>query len=131
MPRRLGFDAVRALRNATGLGNYARGVLRGLRAAAPDDNLILYTPRAAAPEFASLAATLHAELRRAPAATMSGAWWRTFRAGRQAARDGVMLYHGLSHQLPRDLPATGVPSVVTFHDLIYERSPELFPRPTA
>lgn len=129
MARRLGFDAVRALRNRTGLGNYARGVLRGLRAAAPDDTLLLYTSRPATGEFADFAASLHADVRRGPAGTMSGAWWRTFRAGRQAARDHVALYHGLSHQLPRDLPSTGVRSVVTFHDLIYERAPELFPAP--
>ncbi|HEY4321449.1 MAG TPA: glycosyltransferase family 1 protein [Gemmatimonadales bacterium] len=129
MARRLGFDAVRALRNSTGLGNYARGVLRGLRAAAPDDTFLLYSSRSAAPEFATFAASVRAEVRRGPGGTMGSAWWRTFRAGRQAAHDGIGLYHGLSHQLPRDLPGTGVRSVVTFHDLIYERAPELFPAP--
>ena len=54
-------------------------------------------------------------------------FWRTFRLGRAARRDRVDLYHGLSHEIPRDLPRTGIPGVVTFHDLLFERHPELFP----
>lgn len=54
-------------------------------------------------------------------------YWRTFRLGRSARRDGIDLYHGLSHEIPRDLPGTGIPGVVTFHDLLFERYPELFP----
>ena len=54
-------------------------------------------------------------------------YWRTFRLGRAARRDGVDLYHGLSHEIPRDLPRTGIPGVVTFHDLLFVRHPELFP----
>ncbi len=29
--------------------------------------------------------------------------------------------------MPRDLPRTGIPGIVTFHDLLFERFPELFP----
>jgi glycosyltransferase involved in cell wall biosynthesis len=53
--------------------------------------------------------------------------WRTFRLGRTAKRDGMDLFHGLSHEIPRDLPRTGIPSVVTFLDLIYHHHPEYFP----
>jgi glycosyltransferase involved in cell wall biosynthesis len=54
-------------------------------------------------------------------------YWRTFRTGHAARRDGVQVYHGLSHEMPRDLPATGIPGIVTFHDLLFERYPDLFP----
>jgi len=108
---RVGFDAVRALRNSTGLGNYSRRVLAGLRAADSALDLVLYSPpsRWKARGFRS--------------------YWRTFRLGRQAARDRVELYHGLSHEIPRDLPGTGIPSVVSFLDLLWVRFPGLFRRP--
>jgi glycosyltransferase involved in cell wall biosynthesis len=126
----IGFDAVRALRNGTGLGNHARGVLRGLREAAPDLPMRLYAPRPPRPAWADLPHSLDAPLRLPP-----GAWgapglraaWRTFRLGRAVRRDGVALYHGLTHEIPRDLPATGLPSVVTFHDLLFLTHPEFFP----
>ncbi len=54
-------------------------------------------------------------------------YWRTFRLGRAAAQDRVDVYHGLSHEIPRDLPRSGVPGIVTFHDLLFERYPDLFP----
>ncbi len=65
----------------------------------------------------------HRAWRHGPAATA----WRTFRSGRQAAHDGVELFHGLSHEIPRDLPGTRLPSVVTFHDLLFETAPQWFP----
>ena len=54
-------------------------------------------------------------------------YWRTFRRGVRRDATGRHLYHGLSHEIPRDLPRTGIPGVVTFHDLLFERHPELFP----
>ena len=127
-PRRVGFDAIRALRNTTGLGNYSRGVLRALRHIAPSLELYLFTSRPPRAEFAELPADLGARVIRPRRwAALAPGLWRTYRAGCCAASYGVDVYHGLSHEIPRDLPRTGVPSVVTFHDLIYRRHPELFP----
>ena len=92
----------------------------------------LYAPREPRSEFAPWLATLPPRttmclppvaLRPSPARQ----FWRTFRLGRAVQRDGVDLYHGLSHEIPRDLPRTGIPGVVTFHDLLFVRHPELFP----
>jgi len=129
VPVRIGFDAIRALHNTTGLGNYSRGVLRGLHALDPSLELHLYTPRPAAQEFREFAAELNAGLHLPrPASRVPRLLpWRTFKVGRTAARDGIELYHGLTHEIPRDLPSTGVPSVATFHDLLFEKHPEFFP----
>lgn len=127
--RRIGFDAIRALRNATGLGNYARGVLRGLRQLDPLLELHLYAPDRGRDTFRDLPRELGATLQVPPGTIMpiSRAGWRTFRMGRAAAKDAVQLFHGLTSEIPRDLPATGIPSVVTFADLIYEKHPRYFP----
>ena len=129
MSLRIGFDAIRALHNTTGLGNYARGVLRGLYHATPQHALHLYSPKPAAAAFRDFPAEIGAALHRPTDAStpVARATWRTFRLGRAAARDEMQLYHGLTHEIPRDLPRTGVPSVVTFADLIYEKHPEYFP----
>lgn len=127
--RRIGFDAIRALRNTTGLGNYARGVLRGLHQHDPGLDIHLYAPDPGRAEFrdlpGQLGATLHLPLESIN--PVSRALWRTFRLGRAAAKDQVQLYHGLTHEMPRDLPATGIPAIVSFHDLIYEKFPGYFP----
>ena len=39
------------------------------------------------------------------------------------------LFHGLSHELPLGIRASGVKSVVTIHDMLPFRFPELFPLP--
>lgn len=128
----LGFDAARAFRNRTGLGTHSRRLLTGLAAASPDTRLTLYSPREPRAEFLAWLGTLPPQtttclpppaLRPSPLRQ----YWRTFRLGRAARHDGVQLYHGLSHEIPRDLPRTGIPGVVTFHDLLFERHPELFP----
>jgi len=128
---RIGFDAIRAFRNRTGLGNYARGVLRALHQLDPTLDLHLYSPWGPRREYAGLADELRAHVH-VPAAGLAGrpagSLWREFRAGRAARRDGVQLYHGLTHVMPRDLPGTGIPAVVTFHDLIVEELPTLFRR---
>ncbi|MFZ9899703.1 MAG: glycosyltransferase [Gemmatimonadaceae bacterium] len=126
--RRLGFDAIRAVRNATGLGAYSRHVLAGIAEADPSRELRGYSPLppVADDAFPDLPGTLHLPPRgwRSPALRKL---WRTARLGRQVAADGVALYHGLTQEIPRDLPGTGVRSVVTIHDLLYVTHPELFP----
>ncbi len=129
--RRIGFDAVRALRNSTGLGNYARRVLRGLLAAGTGLEGHLFSPAPARPPYARLPEELGASLHLPPAAWRQpglSTWWRTFRLGRRAAASGIELYHGLTHEIPRDLPRTGVPSVLSVADLLWERYPGLYPR---
>jgi glycosyltransferase involved in cell wall biosynthesis len=46
---------------------------------------------------------------------------------RQLKKDGVEVFHGLSHELPIGLTKAGIKSVVSMHDLIFMRYPELYP----
>lgn len=126
---RLGFDAIRAFRNFTGLGNYSRFVLDALLKACPTAEFHLYTPQATrGGEVDFLHGDPRIRIHEAPGrGRIARDWHRTFRLGRQVATDGVELYHGLSHELPRDLQRAGVPGVVTMHDVLWRRLPETYP----
>jgi glycosyltransferase involved in cell wall biosynthesis len=120
---RVGFDAKRAFQNFTGLGNYSRDVMRVLAAHVPAHAYVAYGAR-------------HGRLALAPGVEARGpdgwlsrllpAAWRTRWITSQLARDGLDLFHGLSNELPVGLERTRVRSVVTVHDLIFERFPELY-----
>lgn len=123
---RLGFDAKRAFHNATGLGNYSRDVLRILQARFPEHEYLAYTPR---PGRLAPAAgpALRAVGPRGALGRALPALWRQAGIVRDLARDEVALYHGLSNELPAGIERTSVAPVVTIHDLIFERHPELYP----
>lgn len=127
---RVGFDAVRALRNQSGLGNYARLLLSGLRQVAPDLQFLLYSPRPPIARYHRFPLDIRAELRLPPPGQRGVPLrqiWRTLQLGRTARRDRLDLFHGLSHEIPRDLPRLGIPTVVTSLDLLYLTHPRLFP----
>ncbi len=55
------------------------------------------------------------------------ALWRTFATPKEAARDNADIFHGLSHELPVGIERTKARSIVTMHDLIFLKFPELYP----
>jgi len=122
---RVGFDAKRAFHNVTGLGNYARDVLRVLCQQAPANTYLAYNPGPGPVPFTLPGAPL-AERRPPGAWRLAPALWRTGGLSAGLRADRVELFHGLSGELPLGLEAAGVPGVVTVHDLIFERFPELY-----
>ena len=52
-----------------------------------------------------------------------GSVWRGNWAKTDLISNKIDLYHGLSHEIPIGIEKTGVRSVVTIHDLIFERNP--------
>jgi glycosyltransferase involved in cell wall biosynthesis len=118
-----GFDAKRAFQNATGLGNYSRDLLRILAQRRPGHRYVAYGARHAAGQLA-------AGVEPRTPDTALGRWlpglWRLSGLTAQLVRDGVQLFHGLSNELPLGIEKSGVRSVVTIHDLIFERFPELY-----
>lgn len=120
---RIGYDAKRLFNNYTGLGNYSRTLLQNLARAFPQHAYHLYTPRARTntrtlPFLAGQPFEVHLPGR------PLGAWWRSWRITEDLLRDGIELYHGLSHEIPFSLPTSGIKSVVSMHDLIFKHQPE-------
>lgn len=126
---RLGFDAKRAFTNVTGLGNYSRYVIGILTRRYPEHDYLLYTPRTSgAPPPAAGPARMRVRTPPRPfTGGLAGAAWRTWALGLVAARDRLDVYHGLSQELPETIAGRGMRTVVTAHDLIYLRFPELYP----
>ena len=116
---RIAFDAKRAYHNHRGLGNYSRDVIRLMTTYAPDEEYLLFarpTERYTFPDTRTIAP--------------KGLWkafpslWRSF--GCVGQMKDVDLYWGLSGELPFGIHRTGVKTIVTIHDVIFLRYPDLY-----
>jgi len=128
---KIGYDGKRAVQNFTGLGNYSRYVLEALQEYFPDNEYVIYAPkRRKNPRLKKLLEKGNAYLR-----FPSSAWWTRFPALWRIwgitddwEKDGIVLFHGLSNELPLNIGRQKrVKSVVTIHDLIFRRLPQCYP----
>lgn len=126
---KIGFDGKRALRNMTGLGNYSRLVVESLAESYPQLQLTLYSPRDGESERLQKIrklANVNIRLPLKGEAPLGGSLWRTQGMTRLFKTDEIDLFHGLSNELPLNIRTSGIPSVVTMHDVIYRRMPECY-----
>jgi len=123
----IGFDAKRMFYNRRGLGNYSRETVRILSEQQPDNKYYLFSPG----KKGALPITIPAScqlIQPAPfwRATMSSVW-RSFTSINDIKKLNLDVYHGLSHELPVGIEHTSTRSVVTMHDLIFIKQPQLYP----
>lgn len=122
----IGYDAKRAFRNRTGLGNYSRMIISGVLRRHDDIWGVLYTPPMRSEYSDYFDGLVKVEIRRPSRLWQWVPWlWRTVGFGRQLEADHIQLYHGLSHELPVGAPKD-IKQVVTMHDLIVLRYPHYF-----
>jgi glycosyltransferase involved in cell wall biosynthesis len=57
---------------------------------------------------------------------MLTSYWRLRQIDKLLCCNNIEIFHGLSHVLPFGIDKTGIPSVVTIHDLIFLRYPEYY-----
>lgn len=127
---RIAFDAKRAFHNGTGLGHYSRTLVSSLADQFPAHEYLLLNPKASksfplpwdGKERSSVKEVLPSRQldRLFPSA------WRSSWCKCDLKKMGVDLYHGLSHEIPRGIDACGIRTVVTIHDLIFERYPDQY-----
>ena len=125
---RIGFEAKRAFHNARGLGSYARGLIEGLGVYYPENDYFLYTP-----PFKTTGRDWFKKYPKMALRTPKNFLLRTLGPLRRSLflshelkDDGLDLFHGLSHELPFGIEASGVKTAVTIHDLLFMRYPHLF-----
>lgn len=117
----IAFDAKRLFYNSTGLGQYARDLVRNLIKFHPECNYRLLAQHNKA--------SVHDE-EFMPFLKLSASYppfWRSFGIYKDIAEKEVDVYHGLSNELPFSIKDALCPSVVTIHDVIFKKYPEWYP----
>ena len=119
---RIGFDAKRYFLNKTGLGNYSRDLVRIMEEYYPANEYIKYTPKIKG----STLDDINTKLPKGKIDTLFNSLWRNRWIIKDLVSDNIQLYHGLSGEIPKGLKNTSIKSVVTIHDLIFLKFPELY-----
>lgn len=123
----IGFDAKRAYHNGTGLGHYSRTLIRSLAEYFPQHQYFLFNPRPSE-LFKLEGKNLQEILPQSFPDKLLPFLWRSSRVKNDLVKLKIDLYHGLSHEIPFGIHLSGIKSVVTIHDLIFERFPEQYSR---
>lgn len=123
----IGFDAKRAFFNKSGLGNYSRSTISLLEQFYKENNYFLYSNKHNIDLFDITEKNLILRDRRNCASTLPNTIWRSYGITKCIKNDNLDIYHGLSNELPLNIKsAENVKKVVTIHDLIFLKFPELY-----
>lgn len=124
---KIGFEAKRFYHNKTGLGNYSRDLIRILVKYYPNNYYFLYNHKKSIdePSFSSSKNVVQ----RNPIIFFFKIFtnlWRQFGVIGDIKKDNVEVFHGLSGELPFGIKLCNVKTIVTIHDLIFIRYPNLY-----
>lgn len=122
----IGFDAKRALYNRSGLGNYSRNTISLLQKYYPEHNYTLYSPNSSNELFQFDKKNFTVRTKADNFKHTPSAYWRSFSLSKVLRQDNIQIFHGLSNELPFTISKSKTKSVVTIHDLIFLRYPELY-----
>jgi glycosyltransferase involved in cell wall biosynthesis len=123
---KIAFDAKRAYQNTTGLGHYSRTLITSLATSFPQHQYFLCAPKVTNLFNASAFTNVQTIAPVNFPSTKLRAVWRGNWVKKDLLSRGVDLYHGLSHEIPSGIHKTNIKSVVTIHDLIFERYPKQY-----
>jgi len=123
---KIGYDAKRLFCNNRGLGNYSRDLIRLMSQYYPENQYDLYTPK------------IKLDIQINPQNTriiqpegfykyFPGSLWRSIGIKSDLKKSKDEIFHGLSQELPLGIEKMNIKKVVTFHDAIFIRYPELYP----
>lgn len=121
---RIAFDAKRAFQNNTGLGNYSRMLIQSLANDYAAHSYYLMAPKPGhlfTPDMPNVQTVL-------PTGFYKNflSLWRSYGVTQDLKQLSINLYHGLSNEIPAGINSSGIKSVVTIHDLIFERYPKQY-----
>ena len=122
----IGFDAKRAYENSTGLGHYSRTLVKSLATFYPKENYYLFAPKITEKFITTDYPNIFPVKPTGFAADILKEKWRRKWVLKDLVKNDIDIYHGLSHQIPLNLQNTKIKTVVTIHDLIFERYPQQF-----
>jgi glycosyltransferase involved in cell wall biosynthesis len=126
----IGFDAKRAYLNSSGLGNYARTLIKSLNEYYPENTYSLFTTRLSENDFQNQVAAfsnIHVHEPQSFIDKKLRSRWRSYGITNVLKEQGMDVYHGLSNELPFNINEFKGKKIVTIHDLIFVRYPKLYP----
>jgi glycosyltransferase involved in cell wall biosynthesis len=123
---RIGFDAKRAFHNERGLGNYSRDLIRIMHENYPEEDYFVFNPKPAQKDLMSSGIISNQILPEGLISKVLPSLWRSYGICKSIKNLKIDLYHGLSQELPFGINKYKVKTVVTFHDAIFMRYPELY-----
>jgi len=123
---KIGFDAKRAFHNSTGLGNYSRDLISILAEKHSNNEYVLYNTKPKKIDRLKDYNNIIEVLPQSKFWKKFSSIWRQKAIVKQIKADKIEVYHGLSGEIPIALVKNNIKSVVTIHDLIFIRYPELY-----
>lgn len=118
---KIAFDAKRFFHNTSGLGNYSRDLVRILSEYEPENEYLLFNKNKSerGKDILERPNVHFIE-------TSNGNLSRQLKMGKDAQKQGVDIFHGLSGELPLKWDPKPIKKVVTIHDLIFVRYPQYY-----
>jgi len=123
---RIGYDAKRLFCNHRGLGNYSRDLIRILNQYYPENQYDLYTPKIKI-DFKVNPNNTHIIQPTGIYKLLPSSIWRSAGIKSDIKRQRDDIFHGLSQELPVGIEKIPIKKIITFHDAIFIRYPELYP----
>ncbi len=123
---KIAFDAKRIYQNRTGLGNYSRTLVSSLSYYFPENEYYLYAPKLTDLFNSSAFGNMETKIPKGFPANFFKSLWRSSWIKKDLTKDHIDIFHGLSHEIPFGIEHTSIKSVVTIHDLIFERYPDQY-----
>lgn len=126
----IAFDAKRAFLNTSGLGNYARTLVKSLHHYYPENKYTLFTTHQPDTDFQKYIATKKNINVQEPHGFIDKTLrsrWRSYGITELLNEQQINVYHGLSNELPFNIKNFKGKKIVTIHDLIFLRYPKLYP----
>lgn len=122
---KIGFDGKRFFHNKTGLGNYSRSLVLLLSKYIPNNQYVIFnTKKTITYSILNNKNTIEI-LPQNVFNKYFKSLWRSYFIKNSIIENKIEIYHGLSGEIPFGIPKN-VKKVVTIHDLIFERYPNLY-----
>lgn len=118
---KIAFDAKRFFHNTSGLGNYSRDLVRILSKYFPENEYILLNKNKSE-RGSDIVENSNVQF----VETSKGSMSRQFKMGKDAQKQNVDIFHGLSGELPLKWDKKPIKKIVTIHDLIFVRYPQYY-----
>lgn len=120
----IGFDAKRAFCNNSGLGTYSRETIYAVKDFFPNNNYFLFTTKI----DHNLFAEKYCENIIIPKnkSKINTSYWRSFSIYKNINDNKIDVFHGLSNEIPLSIKKAKSYNIVTIHDLIFLKHPQLY-----